>query len=346
MPIQFSHSSAAARDRFLRPAFTLVELLVVIAIIGILIGILLPAVQAARESARRTQCINNFKQLGLAALSFHDANGAFPMGRQQPNTYSQHAMLLPFLEQGAVFAQLNLANGTGSNNVKYTSIKGFLCPTDFDDRMTNPSLSNDQFDAVLGAWGRNNYCANGGSDVGTTVNDGNTQARETNNGIFLTNVAVRLGQVTDGTSNTALFSEKIRGDGDDNTVEAFSDFLQIANNNNTATALQVYTKCMAINPTIQTGSSNQTSYWGRDWINGNYMTTRYTHIMTPNTWSCSRGNSPNTNGGATTACSRHTGGVGLGLVDGSVRFIANGIDVNVWQALGSKDTGEIMPQNF
>jgi prepilin-type N-terminal cleavage/methylation domain-containing protein len=329
-----------------RNAFTLVELLVVIAIIGILIATLLPAVQAARESARRTQCINNFKQLGLAALSFHDANMVFPIGRQQPNTYSQHVMLLPFLEQNAVFAQINFSAGTGTNNVKYINIPAFRCPTDSEDRMNNPSLSADQFDAVLGAWGRNNYRANAGSDVGTTVNDGDVTAKETNNGIFLTNVGVRIGQVTDGTSNTALFSEKVLGDGDDNTVEVFSDFLQIANNGNTATATQVYTKCMALNTGAQVGASNQTSYAGRDWINGNYMTTRYNHIMAPNTWSCPRGNSPNTNGGATTACSRHNGGVGLGLVDGSVRFIANAIDINVWRALGSKDSGEVLPQNF
>ena len=139
---------SSAGDR--RRAFTLVELLVVIAIIGILIGILLPAVQAARESARRTQCINNFKQLGLATLNFHEANQTFPMGRQQPNTYSQHVMILPYLEQGSVYAQINFANGTGTNNAKFVNIPGFRCPDDLDDRMTSAALSGDQYDAVLG----------------------------------------------------------------------------------------------------------------------------------------------------------------------------------------------------
>ncbi|HZZ80741.1 MAG TPA: DUF1559 domain-containing protein, partial [Gemmataceae bacterium] len=231
-----------------RGAFTLIELLVVIAIIGILIAILLPAVQAARESARRTQCINNIKQLGLAALNFHEANQAFPMGRQQPNTYSQHAMLLPYLEQGTVYSQINFANGTGSNNAKFVNIPGFRCPDDLDDRMSSAADSADQYDAVLGAWGRNNYRANAGSDVGTTVNDGSPSAKETNNGIFLTNVVVRMAQITDGTSNTALFSEKVLGDGDDNNVEVLSDYFQLANNTTTNTAAKVYTKCMALQP--------------------------------------------------------------------------------------------------
>jgi prepilin-type N-terminal cleavage/methylation domain-containing protein len=342
------HGDRSASPYFARRAFTLVELLVVIAIIGILIAILLPAVQAARESARRTQCINNLKQLGLAALNFHELNQYFPMGRQEPNTYSQHVMLLPFLEQANVFAQINFTLGTGKNpsNVQFVSIPGFLCPDDPEERMDDPTNTSDQCDAVLGPWGRNNYRGNAGSDVGTTVNENQTNASETNNGIFLTNAFVRIAQITDGTSNTALFSEKLRGDGNDDTAEVLTDFFQLANNNNTAKATQVYTKCIALQPSTLVTSAKQTSFSGRDWINGNYMTTRYNHIMPPNTWSCPRGNSPNTNGGATTACSRHTSGVGLGMADGSVRFVANQIDVTIWQAVGSKDGTETISLDF
>jgi prepilin-type N-terminal cleavage/methylation domain-containing protein/prepilin-type processing-associated H-X9-DG protein len=329
-----------------RRAFTLVELLVVIAVIGILIGLLLPAVQAAREVARRTQCLNNLKQIALATLEFHDANGTFPMGRQQPNTFSQHALILPFMEQSNAFVQLDLTVGTGTNTGRYVQVNAFLCPTDFDDRMNDPTVSGDQYDPVLGAWGRNNYRANAGNDVGITTNSGTTKAKEQNNGIFLTNEVVRISQVTDGTSHTALFSEKIRGDGDDNSAEVISDFFQIANNTNTSTVAVVYQKCVALNAAKATGASNQTSYSGRDWINGNYMTTRYTHIMPPNTWSCCRGNSPNDNGGATTASSRHTGGVVVAMVDGSVRFVTNNVDVTTWQAVGSRGTGEIVTDNF
>ena len=333
------------RRRSLRAGFTLIELLVVIAVIGILVGLLLPAVQAAREAARRSQCVNNLKQMALAALEFHDANGAFPLGRQQPRTFSQHALILPYLEQKNALLQLDFTIDTGSNQGRFMWINTFICPTDFDDRMVDPTLSGDQFDAVLGAWGRNNYRANAGSDVGITTDNGTTNAKEQNNGIFLTNEVVRIAQVVDGTSSTALFSEKVRGDGNDASVEVLSDFFQIGDNSLTATAAQVYLNCTSIKPANMAGASNQTSYAGRDWINGNYMTTRYTHIMPPNSWSCSRGNSPNNEGGATTASSRHTGGVNMALADGSVRFVAASVNPATWQAIGSRNGAEVVPDN-
>lgn len=329
-----------------RAAFTLVELLVVIAIIGILVALLLPAVQAAREAARRTQCINNLKQLSLAALEFHDANSSFPMGRQQPYPFSQHAQLLPFLEQASALAQIDFTIETGSNLARFTQISAFLCPSDPDERMTNPNTSADQYDASRGAWGRNNYRANAGSDVGITTNNGTVNAKEQNNGIFLTNTLVSIPLVVDGTSHTALFSEKIRGDGDDTSVEVISDYFQIADDTTTNTVTKVYQKCVALNPATMAGANKQTSFAGRDWINGNYMTTRYTHIMPPNSWSCSRGNSPNNEGGATTASSRHNGGVSLALADGSVRFVANTIDPVTWQSIGSRSGAEVVTDNY
>jgi prepilin-type processing-associated H-X9-DG protein len=169
---------------------------------------------------------------------------------------------------------------------------------------------------------------------------------EQNNGIFLTNAAIRISKVTDGTSHTALFSEMIRGDGNDNSVEAFSDFFQLANNNSTASATQVYALCQALNAATMVGSNLETSYSGRDWINGNYITTRYTHIMPPNSLSCSRGNSPNNNGGATTASSRHSGGVNLVLADGSVQFITSDVSVTLWQALGSRNGNEVVTNDY
>ncbi len=161
-----------------------------------------------------------------------------------------------------------------------------------------------------------------------------------------TNLAIRIAQVVDGTSHTALFSEAIRGDANDNNVEIFSDLFQLGNGSGTATAAQAYQKCTALTPGTFVGSSNQTSYAGRDWINGNYMTTRYNHLMLPNTWSCPRGNSPNDNGGATTASSRHMGGVNLALADGSVRFVTSDIDLNLWQGLGSRNGKEILSGDF
>ena len=132
---------------------------------------------------------------------------------------------------------------------------------------------------------------------------------------------MRLEQVTDGTSHTALFSEAVLGDGDDNHIETPGDWFRIDTTN--TTSAQVYAACTSLTP--ETGDSNQFSRSGRNWVNGNYIVTRYNHIMTPNLRSCARcapstgdlGTAANNQGGATTASSRHPGGVNLVMADAS-----------------------------
>lgn len=325
-----------------RAGFTLIELLVVIAIIGALIGLLLPAVQAARESSRRTQCTNQIRQISLATHGFHDARGAFPIGRQgDEESFGLLTQLFPYIELGNLAMQFDFSFPANENPARFVKIPLFLCPTDMDDRMLNKEVGANQFN-----WGKNNYRANAGSEFGPTTNNNTAAAKEQNNGVFLTNESVRMSQITDGTSHTALFSEAIRGDADDDRVEPESDLFQIPNNSNTNTAAKVYNRCLAVDRDAMSGASKQTSYAGRNWIFGNYMTTRYNHVMLPNTWSCTRGNSPNNNGGAVTASSRHNGGVNLALADGSVQFVKNEVDVQVWNALGSREGGEIVPDGF
>jgi len=322
----------------LRPAFTLIELLVVIAIIGILVALLLPAVQAARESARRTQCINQIKQMALAAIEFHDAKKTFPIGRQgDEESFGQHTELFPFLEEGNLANTFNFSIPAGQNPARLTTVGLFICPSDIDDRMLDATIAGNQV-----GWGRNNYRANAGNAFGITVNSSLPTARETNNGVFLTNEAVRMSQITDGTSHTAMFCESIRGDGNDNLIEVESDLFQIPNNANTDTTDKVYNRCIGLDLATMSGSKKQTSFGGRNWINGNYMTTRYNHVMLPNSWSCTRGNSPNNNGGAVTASSRHGDGVNLALADGSVRFVSSDIELYVWRALGSRNGQEVV----
>lgn len=324
--------TAMQTNRTTRSAFTLVELLVVIAIIGVLIALLLPAVQAAREAARRMQCTNHLKQLALAAINFHDHRGAFPIARQgDEDAFGQHSQLFPFMEQGSVTFMFDYSVPAGKNPARFVQIPGFLCPSDVGDRMLNADEGSNQFN-----WGKNNYRANAGTEFGLTLNGSTPQALEKNNGLFITNYAVRMRDVRDGTSNTALFAETIRGDADDNLIERESDLFQIPNNNNTNTTAKVYERCAAVNPLTMSGSKKQTSFAGRNWINGNYMTTRYNHVMPPNTWSCTRGNSPNNNGGAVTASSRHSNGVNVAFVDGSVHFVSTGVALEVWRALGSR----------
>jgi len=326
-----------------RNAFTLVELLVVIAIMGVLTGLLLPAVQAAREAARRSDCTNRLRQMALATLMFHDAKRTFPIARQgdEDASFGQHTELFPFLEEGSITFQFDYKKAPKNNPARLITVAVFLCPSDIEDRMQDQNLAANQFQ-----WGKNNYRASAGSEFGLTSESGSVTAKEQNSGIFLTNQAIKLAQVTDGSSHTALFSEAIRGDGNDNNIEVESDLFQIKKNATTNTTQKVYDAAMALNLGTMLGSTKQTSFAGRNWINGNYMTTRYNHVMPPNTFSVTRGNSPNNNGGAVTASSRHSGGVNLALADGSVRFVQDDISLAIWRALGSRAGNETVPGDF
>lgn len=337
-----------------RFAFTLVELLVVIAIIGVLVGLLLPAVQRAREAANRMQCQNNLKQLGLAVLNYHDTYRVFPFGKGPSYAgavpyarWSAQSQMLPFFEQQNLYDSINFAfppetPGMGGPVINFmpawqnpgrinaaacrTSIATFLCPSD-------PA-------GQPGEWpGQTNYVVNQG---GMHMCDNSEKNRSTVDPVDLLGVGVfyylsnvRLADLTDGTSHTALMSEKLRGNGVPNPR---TDMFMMMNQGSLDAA---YQECRSLDPTTATPLMHKQ---GWSWVMGEMCCTTYNHVSPPNTTTCAGMGFP---GGmenmsmVVPPSSFHVGGVNLLMGDGSVQFIQNGIELAVWRALGTRGRGEV-----
>jgi prepilin-type N-terminal cleavage/methylation domain-containing protein/prepilin-type processing-associated H-X9-DG protein len=327
--------------QYRRSGFSLVELLVVIGIIGVLTALLIPAVQSSRAAASRSSCANNLRQLAIAAQNHESALGYFPAGSvakefaAEPTAawtfyrWSALAMLTPYLENTAAFNSLDLSVPLyGSNfevrpeNVEAvkTWVAEFLCPSD-ELRMLSEDFAPTSYAA----------CAGTGANGGTP--------RDTD-GIFFINSQLRVSQLTDGTSKTALMSESILGDPrpanhDPQTEYKFS-FL----------APLTQALCSGAN------QWNVTDPRGFAWVNGEFRCALYNHHMAPNssTPDCmgvTIGGSVQTRYtpyGWRTARSRHPGGVNVALADGSLQFVADLIDLDVWQALATIAGNEAAPQ--
>ena len=344
-----------------RRGFTLIELLVVIAIIAVLIALLLPAVQAAREAARRMQCVNNLKQLGLAIHNYHSTNDCFPYGAMMLGgsprwpDFGPTVAMLPYMEQQNLFNSANMANNNnftcrtdacGNTTFQITKLAGLLCPSDLDRLTTVTTGSNAPF-------GHNNYCYNAGADAygnwhasspwsGPFIPDYNGSA---NSGGRPANVA----SVIDGTSNTAAASERVKGIGTNNNSQfdnlkptaTSSSKVSSALNSATTSPQALYTLCMASPPNPAALGSGDPS--GGYWTDGNPAEQLYNHVMPPNTWGCDvAGNYDNQSGSIGTASSRHPGSVNVLMLDGSTRSMKGTIAPSVWWALGTKSCGEVI----
>jgi prepilin-type N-terminal cleavage/methylation domain-containing protein/prepilin-type processing-associated H-X9-DG protein len=336
-------------------AFTLIELLVVIAIIAVLISLLLPAVQSAREAARRAQCVNNLKQIGIGLHNYHTGLNSFPLANTTAWSYgyesdwgawSAQALLLGYMEGQQIYNASNFnlvtwfADGWQINlTVTNTVINTFICPSDG----ASPVIPNSQ----QWAGDTNNYFAS----FGTTTT---TFAVPDSTGVFAHNRAYGIQSTTDGTSNTIAFSEGLiatdthwipwRGG-----VAAGSggqNYLLDARTNIPALMADLQLCAQYFQAHQHPCGANDKGF---RWAMGGRGLTSFNTIVTPNSVQYNYGGCRLDCEGCgfafgqyQNATSNHPGGVNVMLADGSVRFVKNSIAQTTWWALGTRNGGEVI----
>lgn len=346
-----------------RRGFTLIELLVVIAIIAVLISLLLPAVQSAREAARRAQCVNNLKQIGLALHNYESANGAFPWTQaghssRYPNpstgsngdewaNFGALALMLPFMEQTPIHNAINFGFGIEAyagpwgykDPVQGTAVEqviaSFICPSDGN-----------------GSKGLNNYRASNGTNWDWWSREGGAGAiiRPVGAGQKESSIA----GITDGTSNTVAFFERNRGDGNTSKYSPGDVYTGGPGSQwGQPNYIMSYPADLArLNSTLipdcaSYAQSNPTTTWdwgGRYWAAGEYTNSVGNFNVTPNakTPDCSAWGGVGTGLGFFSARSRHPGGVNVCMADGSVKFIKDSVAQATWLAIGTRSGGEVI----
>ncbi|MCE9562872.1 MAG: DUF1559 domain-containing protein [Planctomycetes bacterium] len=302
-----------------RRAFTLIELLVVIAIIAILIGLLLPAVQKVREASARMKCQNNLKQLGIGFHNYHDSTGTLPIG--QPMNMATNApapytldrscwshYLLPYIEQAALFTKFEAIRKANSGYICDNADAGiplspFMCPSD-------PNAGKNK--THTGSQGLHiNYAACAGS---TVFNPSSDTTGANLNGVFYVRSSTKIGDITDGTSNT-LFAAEMRV-----SPDTTKDDLR-GRHYNSYTGNTLFS---TLNPPNTTVGDQQYSDYCIDIPGAPCRTAGGTYIQS--------------------ARSAHTNGVNVVMGDGSCRFVNNNIDPQTYQFMGTRSGGELLKE--
>ena len=339
----------------MRHGFTLVELLVVIVVIGILLSLLLPAVQMAREAGRRAHCVNNLRQIGLALHVYHEGLGVFPTGMTKApfgdpadyrgwNGWSAVAQILPHMGQAVLFNSSNFSwnpdqggttDGPGpsiNRTVSTTIINSFLCPSD-------PNV---------GRSCNNNYHAS----LGPTTIPNPTESA----GLFARYTCYGSRDCTDGLSCTVAFAEALTGKSGAGNGYRGNMLIGVANTSPSAEMYMVTENPVAVAQAIRKcvdafkQNRNIREDRGHNWVAGRTGYTLFTTVTTPNDPQfplngCRIGGKDQWYSDSqqiTPATSQHLGGVNVLIGDCAVRFVKDGMNRNVWWALGSRSGGELI----
>ncbi len=323
--------SAGNRKRWSR-GFTLIELLVVIAIIAILIALLLPAVQQAREAARRTQCRNNLKQLGLALHNYASTHSVLPLISYDSTGYSPQAQILPFIDQGNLHNLIDfdepLMLGSGPSQylnpvhdgIQDRVLNVLVCPSDSGDPMYSEGSVT---------WAGTNYLVNVGS--GTGLNYCETSDPD---GVFWRGSSTRFRDITDGTSNTILMAEGLFGGRDAVSTTVLTDPQRQIKRYSGGSPCSNTAEDLAAG-----AAAGYTGVRAGSWI----RTTGY-HITVNGYYTPNNSEPDVSHHGNIVSSSRsnHVGGTQILLADGAVRFVSDNINLLIWRALFTRDGGEVI----